>query len=85
VFQDEKPSVDSTDVYQGFSFSKDNIYDMAYSPNFLELMSKQAVGVVMKVHSHELREKASPIEKDILFPEFYHEFADYLGFELTQA
>ena len=39
----------------------------------------------MKVASIELRDKADEIEKDILFPDFYHEFADYLGFELTQA
>jgi len=39
----------------------------------------------MKVASIELRDKADEIEKDILFPEFYHEFADYLGFELFQA
>lgn len=40
VFQEENPHIDSSDVYQGFTFNIDDVYDMAYSPNFLELMSK---------------------------------------------
>jgi len=36
VFKEENPHIDSSDLYQGYSFNKNDVYDVAYSPNFLQ-------------------------------------------------
>lgn len=45
-------------------------------------MSKQAVGVALRIHSNDI-ENTQRIERDISFPEFYHEIGEYEGFEMT--
>jgi len=45
-------------------------------------MSENPVGVAMKIHSSAL---IRDLDYDIKLPEFYDGFAQYGGFEITQA
>jgi len=52
---------------------------MSYS-DYLEKMSKQAVGMTLRDSSGSLN---SILNEDITFPEFYKDMANYMGMQLT--
>ena len=64
-----------------YSFTSDTMERMSY-PEFLQEMSKHETGMTARSKSHKVTKS---MEKDIIFPEFYHEFAEFEDIQLTQA
>ena len=67
--------------FSGYSFKSDGKHRLKYS-DFLTMMSQQASGMTMReVFPQQIAERI--VELDIAFPEFYHEFAQLEGIEIT--
>ena len=67
--------------FLGYSFNSEDRTRMGYS-EYLEKMSKQAVGMTLRDSSGSLN---AILNEDITFPEFYNDMANYMGMQLTQG
>lgn len=81
VYVDEDATNDEEN-FSSFSFKPDTVGRMGFSNEFLPQMSKNPVGMSMRDNSDALRKA---IEDDIVYPEFYHEYGEFLGLELTMG
>ena len=67
--------------FAGYSFTTDDVQSMTY-PEFLSNMSRRPTGMTLKTGAPCA---TKVLEKEIIYPEFYHELGDFDGLELTQA
>jgi hypothetical protein len=74
VFADDDPISDA-ESFTGYSFNQNDKTLFKY-PEYLRLMSKQAIGMTLRDSSVGLNEILS---EEITFPEFYHDMANYMG------
>jgi len=81
VFHAEDQKIE-TESNEGYSFDKDDLKLMKFRHEFLPLMSKQAVGATMNARSHVLRDR---LKQDIIYPAFYHDYADLIGVEINMG
>lgn len=68
--------------FSGFSFKNSEVEQMRLVKDFLPQMSQNAVGMTMRDSSDTLRRD---IEKDIIYPEFYHDYATFDHLEVTMG
>ena len=80
VFVDPDTTNDH-ESFSGYSFKSDMVETMKY-PEFLSRMSAQATGMTARSKSEH---GTNLIERDIVYPKFYHEFGEFEGIELTQG
>jgi len=55
---------------------------MKFGSEFLPKMSQNAVGMTMRDSSEALLKK---LEADFIYPEFYHEYGEFVGMEFTMG
>jgi len=55
---------------------------MSFGSQFLPQMSQKAVGMTMRDKSAAMTKL---LETDIIYPEFYHEYGEFMGMEVTMG
>ena len=55
---------------------------MSFGSEFLPKMSQNAVGMTMRDTTKGFRQK---LEEDIIYPEFYHEYGEFVSMEFTMS
>ena len=68
--------------FSGYSFKSDTVEVMNFVDEFLPNMSKNAVGMTMRDTTTTLQRD---IESDIIYPEFYHGYAEFDHLEFTMG
>ncbi len=81
VYVDDEATNDEEN-FSGFSFKPDTVEVMTFGSEFLGKMTSNAVGMTMRDSNTNLLKK---LEKDIIYPEFYHEYGEFDSFEFTMG
>ena len=81
VYVDEDATNDA-ESFSAYSFNADGVEVMEFGTEFLRKMSADAVGMTMRTQDEEILKR---IEKDIIYPEFYHEYGEFMHMEMTMG
>ena len=81
VFVDDEVTNDQEN-FSGYSFRDDSIEVMSFGQSFLPKMSQNAVGMTMRDSSASMKKILEP---DIIYPEFYHEYGEFVNMEVTMG
>jgi len=78
----DSDATNDVENFSGYSFKPDTVEVMKFNEAFLPNMSKNAVGMTMRDKTISLQKD---LETDIVYPEFYHGYAEFDSLEFTMG